>query len=517
MVAEEGAPAPSAAPAPSPPATRDDLHRPRPAPSRSPAPGRGRSPEPAPSAAPSPSPAPTASATPVQSDSDAVREPLAQLPPTEPPVDGVPAWVFDEAKVAFEAGEDSGRLEVHGTDGNFEFSVVLDDAPRSPTYSFALDMGGLEARLAADGRTVELVRTTIGEGAIDETVAGVVRAPVLLDANGLAAPPETVTVSLYRPGVDPVAPDGLSAGALTTVGPTEIVLTYAIDPAGSPAQISRSVVLDPSVCIQVGGSGCHPDRLRALRRLGRAERLPGPALDAPGRLRRDHQQRRDLGPPPGSWSTSATSPCPTGAQVIGANLDLRETNNPSTARTRPRSRPACSTSRGAGTHPYDDVEWAWLDTWNSPNYSPCDNGATDCTLSMNVEKIVRAWYTRRGQDWQPNMGFYLFHDGEPTSWGETDFYLSSNPTVSNRPQADDAQAGPAAAAAPPSSRSPVSPRRRAWPASTASTGDRRGQRLREHVVSRLVASVGGEDGASEDIAEAAMPATNDRPHHPPAR
>ena len=35
----------------------------------------------------------------------------------------------------------------------------------------------------------------------------------------------------------------------------------------------------------------------------------------------------------------------------------------------------------------------------------------------------------------------------------------------------------------------------------------------QHVVSRLVASVGGEDGASEDIAEAAMPATHDRPHH----
>ena len=33
----------------------------------------------------------------------------------------------------------------------------------------------------------------------------------------------------------------------------------------------------------------------------------------------------------------------------------------------------------------------------------------------------------------------------------------------------------------------------------------------QHVVSRLVASVGGEDGASEDIAEAAMPATTARP------
>ena len=39
----------------------------------------------------------------------------------------------------------------------------------------------------------------------------------------------------------------------------------------------------------------------------------------------------------------------------------------------------------------------------------------------------------------------------------------------------------------------------------------------QHVVSRLVASVGGEDGASEDIAEAAMPATTDRPHHRRAR
>ena len=443
-------PAASSEPAPATPsvpsASPEPVAAPSPGPSAAPSsapvePAASPQPSPEPSAAPSdrPSPEPSAAASAAPAPSTAPSPSATPAPTPTPEIGDIPAWVFDDSKVAFDGGANLGHLVANPTDDGFEVSVVLDDAASATDYAFALDLGDLEATLAADGRTVELNRVTFGEGAIDRTLAGVVRAPVLFDAKGATAPPEAVTVQLYAPGSGLVAPPGVSAAALASLGPTEILVAYSIDPAWiAQKDVTFPVTLDPSVCIQVGGSGCTSVGFEHYVGSGQPSTYPNP----PSMVRVGQDA---IGSPDAAWDQLrglvyfGDVALPDGGQVISASLDLREKDNLD-GTTAPRIQARLINKPWSWNTTYDDIQYAWEEPYNSLRYVPCDTGGTDCTLSMDVEKIVRAWYTRRGLDWKPNIGFYLFHSDadvgghEVASWGETDFYLSTDASVGNRPK-----------------------------------------------------------------------------------
>ena len=58
--------------------------------------------------------------------------------------------------VSFPGSTQDGTLTVQPTDTGFEWGITLPDPNRSPTYHFALDLGGLTARAASDGQTIIL-------------------------------------------------------------------------------------------------------------------------------------------------------------------------------------------------------------------------------------------------------------------------------------------------------------------------------------------------------------------------
>jgi RHS repeat-associated protein len=90
---------------------------------------------------------------------------------------GFGAGTINAGKVVATGTPSDGSVEIVPTPEGFEFSVVLPDANRSPTYGFALDIGDRSARLGPDGKTIIMVDASGAE-------VGRVTAPTVFDAAG---------------------------------------------------------------------------------------------------------------------------------------------------------------------------------------------------------------------------------------------------------------------------------------------------------------------------------------------
>ena len=390
------------------------------------------SPEPSiePSVAPTTSPSsPTPSASP-----DPSAGPTSTPTPTPSPDADIPAWVLTRNELRFTADPAQGTLITHPTDTGFEFSVVIGRPDQVLTYAFAIDAGELDASLDADGRTILIESLVPGEGELDRVAVGRIGSPVLIDANNVVAPPDSVAVALYRAGDEGPPPAGVSEAAVASLGPTEVLIVYAMSKSWlANPDVQYPVTLDPTVCIQVGGAGCTSTAFETYVGSGQPTTYPNP----PSMLRVGYDA---IGSPDAAWAHLRSLvyfgdvALPDGAQVTSATLAMRQSDNRDGSLA-PKIQARLINKPWGSNSTFNDVQTAWNNAYNSPTNSPCSSSPTaDCTLNLDVEKVVRAWYTRRGQDWQPNMGFLLVHEPATVSWEETDFYMSTDGTVSNRPK-----------------------------------------------------------------------------------
>jgi hypothetical protein len=388
-----------------------------PSPSPSPSLEPSTEPSPPPSTEPSPTstPAPSASADPSPS-------PVPSGPPTPP------SSVLADNGLIFDGPAGAGRLFVHPTDTGFGFGITLGASTDAARYSFALDTGGLSARLADDGRTILLERTSRSEGRSETALVGVITAPVLLDANEVPAPPETVTVSITT---GPDAP--ISDTARSTLLPTEVVVSYAIDPIwlADPTR-AFPITLDPDACLGEGASGC------AINGTGTnfdhfvMSGLPTQYPVGWTTFRVGYDVRSDDGNVYGKMRGLVyfqDVALPDGAVVYDTNLKLH-------------------ISSKYGGPDGEDIRiyritkgWSQTSTWNGwssgAGYSSSVYAETavpsGSIMNFDVDAIVQAWYTRRGKDWKGDLGFAVKMVNEGSSYGEVEFDRYNDGTASYRP------------------------------------------------------------------------------------
>jgi RHS repeat-associated protein len=439
-------PSPTLAPSPSPSAPAASESAPVPTPTPAPSPAPSPSPSAVPSELPSPtsSPAlpasPTPPAEPIQgavsrpggdaADVPALPSPELLPSPTPAPTPPKPAELGPESLV-FTKDATAGRIFTQPTDTGFQFGAIIDGPTQFGRYSFAVDVGDLEASLDLDGRTILLNRITRGEGTSDSQLAAAISAPYVLDANEAPAPPATVTVELYRPGVDLVPPLGVSPEALAALAPNEIIVTYTIDPLYLAApDRAYPLVLDPNACIGQGASGCTINDTS-----GNFDHFIGSGIADTYPLgwttfRVGYDVRGDDGDTYGTMrGLLYFSPVtlPDGAVVHDADLRVH-------------------ISSEYGGPAGDDVwayrvtkSWGQTTTWNQFNSAYTTTaGISDVipasgTMDFDVDDIARSFYTRRAQDWKAGYGFLLKMSPEGSAYGEVEFDRYNDATASNRP------------------------------------------------------------------------------------
>ena len=424
-------------PAPSPVATSSNDAAPSPEPSSSPANGdipalasaastaSGSALVPAASAIPSAA-APAASATP---STEASAEPPASSSPSAAPA--VP--VDDPAVVRFRKDGLTGDLVVRATDEGFEFGAILDRPDQANVYAFAVDVGALDATLDKASQTILLAQTTRSEGGSEQTLVGVVGAPVMLDANEVPAPPATVSVALYDPTKDVLPPAGLSADALAGMRPGEIALIYTIDPVwlATPDR-AFPVKLDPDACLGEGASGCtingtgtNFDHFIAS---GIGSQYPiGWTV-----FRVGYDVRADDGDVYGTMRGMVyfqDVSLPDGAVLWDSNLRLHissEYGGPAgetiTAYRIKKGWGQTTSWTGWGSGTYDSGGPLWTSTVPSSG-----------NMNFDVDGIVQSWYTRRAKDWKPDIGFLVRMDNEGSTHGEVEFDRYNDATAAYRP------------------------------------------------------------------------------------
>ena len=349
--------------------------------------------------------------------------PTATLAPTDPDLLGPESLVFTKDAAA-------GRIFTMPTDAGFEFGVIVDGPRQLPHYSFALDVGDLEPTLDTDGRTILLNRLTSGKGTTARALAAAISAPSVLDANGSPAPSSAIAVALYRPGVDLVPPLGLSPAALASLGPTEIVVTYSIDPTWL-ADTTRAfpVVLDPNACIGQGASGCTINHTTGSfdHFIGSeiADRYPTGWTT----FRVGQDVRNDDGDTYGTMrGLLYFSPVtlPDGAVVYDADLRAHISSE--------YGGPA-----GNAVWAYRITKsWGQTTTWNQFGSGYTTSGGvsytvpTSGTMYFDVDAIAGSFYTRRAQDWKAGYGFLL--KMAPENKGEVEFDRYNDANTAYRPE-----------------------------------------------------------------------------------
>jgi RHS repeat-associated protein len=406
--ADDPAPAdpPEASPSASPQPSASDAAEPS-GPTEIPSGEPASSPEPAPLASADPSPTPPAAE-------------LDEPPPSDPGE--------TSSRLRFAKDAASGQVYAGPTDTGFEFGVVLAAPDQASRYAFALELDGLVARLDTDGRTVLLFRMSEDErGVTRETLAGVISAPVMLDANEVPGPLETVAVELHDPaGGDPGA--GLDAASQAALAAGEVVLVYAIDPTwlADPERLFP-VTLDPSACLGQGVSGCDINGTSGNGDTFVMSGLPtqypvGWTVLRVGDANDSYDNMRSL-------IYFKDVALPDGAVVYDSNLRLR----------------VSSLIGGASGKPIRfyriKTGWSSTTTWNQ-----WDSGAGYDTspykektipssgyLDVDVDEIVQSWYTRRGKDWKPDLGFLVRVPSETVANGAVQFKRSSDGTAAYRP------------------------------------------------------------------------------------
>ena len=381
-----------------------------------------------PSVTASGSPDPTAVPDPtVQPSPSAVPSPTPTPAPTAVPT----APVDDPSVIRFRKDDTIGDIVVHATDDGFEFGAVLDRADQDNVYAFALDLGDLVAELGTDGKTIVLYQSSRSEGLTERVVVGGISAPVMLDANRVPAPLATVGVRLVDPATAPPDDPDLPPGAIADARPGEIMVVYTIDPAWLAAtERVFPVTLDPMACLGEGASGCDINGTGTNFDHFVASGLGSSYPVGWNIVRVGSDSRNDDGD---AYNTMRglfyfeDVALPEAAVVYnsGLTLQISSTAGAPTGETitayRVRKGWGQTTSwTGWGTSTYD----------TSPSAS--DTVPSSGSMSFDVDGIVQSWYTRRGKDWKPDIGFLLKMDNESTG-GEVGFHRYNDGTAGNRP------------------------------------------------------------------------------------
>ena len=309
--------------------------------------------------------------------------------------------------------------------------MVLLAADQAASHSFAFHVGDLVPNLRGDG-AVELTAVGDGHGLGAGPIMAVISAPVLYDGAMVGAPLDALVVSLYRPGTGDVPPPSLSAAALASLAPGEIVVTYAVNPGwlASPERVFP-VTIDPTICVQVGNSGCvgAGNQFDHYVASGIPTTYPVPDLW----IRVGYTDAGDGFANMRGLVYFDDVALPDTAHVTAATITLREDDNRD-ASTSPDLYAQLITKGWGSTSSWNAMSGAVNATYDSPTVAPCNAGATDCDLVIDVEKIARAWLTRRSQDWKPNIGFQVRQQTESSAEKEIRFYRFTNATTSNRPK-----------------------------------------------------------------------------------
>jgi RHS repeat-associated protein len=246
---------------------------------------------------------------------------------------------------------------------------------------------------------------------------GVIGAPVILEGQDRALTSAPISVAIMP---------GPSAD--------EVVLRYSLDPAWlSDEDREFPIELDPSICIQAGGSGCITGSGKVMNTYigsGQPDTYPNP----PSILRVGYDVLPDV-----AWNTMRSliwfesQTLLDGAVVTAATLRLREDINRDASLTPDIiARPISKTWGNTAT--WSQMGNAVRSGMDSPAVNPCSSGSTDCDVNIDVEEAVRSWYTRRAKDWKSNYGFQVRLATESSSLSEIDFYISSGCTNATCPK-----------------------------------------------------------------------------------
>lgn len=387
--------------------------QPSPSPTAPPAPSLGPSPPPAPIAPPTSSPLPSAAAL------GPLLEPASPLlaDPVVPPS----GLVY--------VGASGGDVTVTPTTNGFDFGATLSGPAAGNVYAYALDLGPLQATLDPDGQAVTFVDPTANPpaGQSGPVVVGHVDRPGLTDAAGLGGTGDNLSVALVRPG-DTSYPAGVDPATVAALTPTEILLVYTIDPTWlSDPLRTYPVSLDPSVCIE-NSSGCTSGEISTFLMQGKPTTYPvGWTVDRLGvdSMGTGYGLMRTLNYFPSVVLDNGTGSSD-GSQITSAILTLHQTANYGTTSTAFREFMVIGT-------------WSTTSTWTGqPHITGTGQSAamsacsSSCAQAIDVTTITRSWYTRRGADWQPNLGFMgrLTDESKP----EIHFDNNTTTTTTNRPK-----------------------------------------------------------------------------------
>jgi RHS repeat-associated protein len=251
-------------------------------------------------------------------------------------------------------------------------------------------------------------------------------------AGPLEPRPDGTTAAVELELIEPGSGDADAA----LLRPGEVLLRYTIAPSWLADPARRfPVVLDPTACIRVGETtGCD--------------------INDNGGDYLDHYIASGIpttAPVPSTWirvgyanyanPTYATMrgliffdniALPDGAVIAGASMAMKMDRNQDSVANSIFAR-MVSTGWGT-TSTWNSMQANVVAGYDSPAVAVCGTGDTNCTVSLDVEKAVRAWYTRRGPDWRPNIGFQVRQATEGSGFLEAMFYRGTNGTLDNRPK-----------------------------------------------------------------------------------
>jgi RHS repeat-associated protein len=305
--------------------------------------------------------------------------------------------------------------------GGLDFGAVLQSSSASSVYAYALDIGGLNARLDTDGVSVLLTdpAATPPAGSTGPVVVAKVDAPGLVDANGDATTGGNISVALVRRG-DTTLPAGVAAATVAGLGTNEVLLVYSISKAWlSDPSRAYPVTLDPCIGNSSGCTGGYIDTYimsakptnyvvnRTFSRVGTDSRGTGFGVV------RELMYFPDV--TLGAFNADA-------AQVTSATMSVHQIRNYGNG--------SSVLQANRITAPWTtQADWAGMNN----SYDSSQQGTTtvcagygtseSCTDSIDVTAIVRDWYSRLGAGWKQNLGFMLLLS--PESAGEVDFDLGT--------------------------------------------------------------------------------------------
>ncbi len=321
-------------------------------------------------------------------------------------------------RVQFQGSGHAATITAQPTDVGFEFGATLPDAQANPNLVFALDTGGLQGSLAADGRTIEL-RSPTSDGSAGALV-GLVEAPTMLDGSGVPADPATVAVDLIPRG-DSAAPASLRSG--------EVFVRYRIDQKWlTDASRQFPVTFDPTVCVLGHGITSCPGATGDSLDTFLMSAYPNGSPSGWTSIRVGYESRgygygtlRSL--------VGFSGLLEDGAQVTSASLTMIISGRYGNA-------------AGQTVYAYPaTASWGLSSTWNQMA-SKYDSGAgvsltvpsDTATMEFSVTDIVRSWYTYNTAARKSNYGVLLKMANEGSSYGEVDFYRYTDSTTSRRPK-----------------------------------------------------------------------------------